>query len=46
MLATLAQEPVYMSPAQYVAYVRETLPQQKLIVEKYKLKTSDIPFKE
>jgi tripartite-type tricarboxylate transporter receptor subunit TctC len=40
MLATLAQEPVYMSPSQYVAYVREAVPQQKLIVQKYNLKAS------
>lgn len=40
MLAALAQEPVYMSPAQYVAYVREAVPQQKLIVDKYNLKAN------
>jgi tripartite-type tricarboxylate transporter receptor subunit TctC len=40
LLATLAQEPLYMSPQQYVAYVREALPQQKAIVEKYNLRAS------
>ena len=38
LLASLGQEPVYMSPAKYVEYVREAVPQQKLIVEKYNLK--------
>lgn len=40
LLSTLAQEPIYMSPQQYLAYVRETLPQQKVIVEKYNLRAS------
>lgn len=40
LLSMLAQEPVYMSPAKYVEYVRETVPQQKLIVDKYNLKAS------
>lgn len=39
-LATLAQEPVYMSGAQLRQYVRETLPQQKQIVDKYNLKAT------
>lgn len=38
LLATLAQEPLYMSPGRYVEYVREAIPQQKLIVDKYNLK--------
>jgi tripartite-type tricarboxylate transporter receptor subunit TctC len=40
LLATLAQEPVYMSPAKYVEYVRQAVPQQKIIVEKYNLKAA------
>lgn len=40
LLATLAQEPIYMSPARYVDYVREAIPQQKTIVEKYNLKAA------
>ncbi|HYF21158.1 MAG TPA: tripartite tricarboxylate transporter substrate binding protein [Ramlibacter sp.] len=40
LLATLAQEPLYMSPQRYVEYVREAMPQQKVIVEKYNLKAT------
>ena len=40
LLATLAQEPLYMSPQRYLEYVREAMPQQKVIVEKYNLKAT------
>ena len=40
LLSTLGQEPIYMSPADYVRYVSEAVPQQKAIVEKYNLKAA------
>jgi tripartite-type tricarboxylate transporter receptor subunit TctC len=40
LLASLGQEPIYMSPGKYVEYVREALPQQKIIVDKYNLKAA------
>ena len=40
LLATFAQEPIYMSPAAYLQYVRETVPQQKVIVDRYNLKST------
>jgi len=40
LLAMLAQEPIYMSPQKYLEYVREAVPQQKLIVDKFNLKAS------
>ena len=40
VLTMLAQEPVYMSPTQYAEYVREAVPQQKVIVDKFNLKAN------
>ena len=40
LLTSLGQEPLYMSPAKYLEYVRDAVPQQKIIVDKYNLKAN------